>query len=70
MFFQFIKFTPGNESLNFLFLISLVALRRIDSLYMGKCGTKETIYENNTVSKEKEMEAWRRAVANGMKRSG
>ena len=37
---------------------------------MGKCGTKETIYENNTVSKEKEMEAWRTAEANGMKRSG
>ena len=70
MFVQFIKFAPGNESLNFLFLISLVALRRIDSLYMGKCGTKETIYENNTVSKGKEMEAWRRAEANGMKRSG
>ena len=44
MFVQFIKFTLGNESISFLFLISLVALRRIDSLYTGKCGTKETSY--------------------------
>ena len=52
MFVQFIKFTLGNESINFLFLISLVALRRIDSLYMGKCGTKETSY-NEVSQKEK-----------------
>ena len=70
MFVQFIKFTPGNKSINFLFLISLFALRRIDCLYMGKSGPKETSYENNTVSKGKEMEAWRRAEANRIKTSG